>query len=112
MKSVHKENIVLKLLCEVEPADARTINGQSKICNWLYNHLLQKAYDLRECFSKTHDTEIAKILYTERGLRNLLPEIKEEKQFLKVVHSSPLKKHRFTAQRCYSDASKIKKRET
>ena len=109
---VCEETIVIKLEIKADPEAINILDGQSKICNWLYNHLLQKAYDLRECFSKTHDTEIAKILYTERGLRNLLPEIKEEKQFLKVVHSSPLKKHRFTAQRCYSDASKIKKRET
>jgi len=91
MKSVHKENIVLKLLCEVEPADARTINGQSKICNWLYNHLLQKALELKRQFCETQNQDTAKTLYTKRGLRNLLPKIKEEHPFLKVVHSSPLK---------------------
>ena len=32
-----------------------------------------------------------KIVYSERGLRNLLPKLKEEHPFMKVVHSSVLK---------------------
>lgn len=86
-----KENIVLKLLAEAASfEDAGVLDGQSKICNWLYNHLLEKAIQLKQDF-KGGNQEAAKMLYTERGLRNLLPKIKEENPFLKVVHSSPLK---------------------
>jgi putative transposase len=84
-------NAVLKLTLEPAPEDAETLDGQSKICNWLYNHLVEKASLLRQEFCETQNSDTAKTLYTERGLRNLLPKIKKEKPFLKVVHSSPLK---------------------
>lgn len=88
---LHQENCVLKLVVHADPNDIHILDGQSRICNWLYNHLLEQALKLKEHFCKTQDADIAKILYTERGLRNLLPNIKETKPFLKVVHSSPLK---------------------
>jgi hypothetical protein len=31
-----KENLVLKLKVEVDAADAGELDGQSRICNWLY----------------------------------------------------------------------------
>ena len=68
-----------------------TLDGQSRICNWLYNQLLAKANLLRAEYVDTQDPEIGKTLYTERGLRNLIPQLKNDKPFLKVVHSSPLK---------------------
>lgn len=86
-----EENIVLKLSLGVDLEAASTLDGQSRICNWLYNHLVQKALELRAHFCTTQDADTAKALYTERGLRNLLPQIKKENPFLKVVHSSPLK---------------------
>ena len=67
------------------------LDGQSRICNWLYNHLLEQANLLKSQFHKTQDPKACKTLYTKRGLRNLLPNIKKENPFLKVVHSSPLK---------------------
>jgi putative transposase len=67
------------------------LDGQSRICNWLYNTLLEHAKVLRHEFIQTQDPAIAKTVYTERGLRNLIPKMKEEHPFLKVVHSSPLK---------------------
>jgi putative transposase len=68
-----------------------SLDGQSKICNWLYNHLLDRANGLKADFKSTGNSDTAKIVYTNRGLRNLVPSIKKEHVFLKSVHSSPLK---------------------
>ena len=84
-------NTVLKLLLDPITEDTSVIDGQSRICNWLYNHLVEKATLFRREFCETQNSDTAKMLYTKRGLRNLLPKIKQEKPFLKVVHSSPLK---------------------
>ncbi len=87
-----KENLVLKLRIEVDASsDLSELDGQSRICNWLYNHLLEKGQQLKQEFIQSGNPEASKTLYTERGLRNQLPKIKEEHPFLKVVHSSPLK---------------------
>ncbi len=86
-----KESVVIKLNLEIEDLALSELDGQSRICNWLYNHLLEKGQQLkRECI-QSGNKEAVKTLYTERGLRNLLPKIKEENPFLKTVHSSPLK---------------------
>lgn len=82
---------VIKLQIEASDEVFRALDGQSRICNWLYNHLLEKANTLRQEFIQTGNTELVKTLYTERGLRNLLPSLKEGLPFLKSVHSSPLK---------------------
>ena len=82
---------VVKIPLHVSKEAESILDGQSRICNWLYNHLLEQACELREEYRKEQDPEIAKILYTERGLRNLLPSLKKEFCFLNVVHSSPLK---------------------
>jgi putative transposase len=81
----------LKLIIEPDLAVAEILDGQSRICNWLYNTLLDKAQKLIQNYIQTGEAELAKTIYTERGLRNLLPGLKEENPFLKVVHSSPLK---------------------
>ena len=91
MQPNRKENIVLRLKVIADPAAANTLNGQSRICNWVYNNLLSQALDLKQNFHKTQSPDTARTLYTKRGLRNLLPKMKEENPFLKVVHSSPLK---------------------
>ena len=91
MQPNHKENTVLKLKLVADPETANILNGQSRICNWLYNNLLSQALALRQTYCKTQNPDIAKTLYTKRGLRNLLPKMKAENPFLKVVHSSPLK---------------------
>jgi len=39
------------------------LDGQSKICNWLYNHLLETANDLRAEYTRTQSDAIAKKLY-------------------------------------------------
>lgn len=82
---------VIKLQITGDPANFRSLDGQSKICNWLYNHLLEKANNLKEQFKETGNVDIAKTLYTERGLRDQLPLLKKDAPFLQSVHSSPLK---------------------
>jgi putative transposase len=86
-----KENLVLKLKLEGSDSALAELDGQSRICNWLYNHLLQKSQDLKKEFIQSASPEASKTLYTKRGLRNTLPKLKQEHPFLKVVHSSPLK---------------------
>lgn len=83
--------IGLKLSLEPNEETAFTLDGQSRICNWLYNDLLERSVVLRKDFVTTGSPDSAISLYTKRGLRNLVPTLKKEHPFLKVVHSSPLK---------------------
>ncbi len=90
--------------------DVAVIDGQSRILNWLYNHLVEKATALRSEFSAIKSDQknysktspeyklledkakaLSLILYTKRGLRDLIPELKKEFPFLKTVHAKPLK---------------------
>jgi putative transposase len=86
---------VVKIGLEVTQAQAAILDSQSKIANWLYNKLLETANDLRQQYRAAPDQErrdqIGLVLYTERGLRNLIPGLKREHPFLKVVYSSVLK---------------------
>jgi putative transposase len=88
---VTKDSKAIRVLVEGDDEVLRSLDGQSRICNWLYNHLLEKANVLKDEFIQTKNDDIVKTLYTERGLRNLLPALKQECPFLKSVHSSPLK---------------------
>jgi putative transposase len=81
----------IKLELVGEDQSFRFLDGQSKICNWLYNNLLETANKLRSEFKATGNPDSSKTLYTKRGLRNLVPTLKKEHSFLKTVHSSPLK---------------------
>ena len=81
---------VIKLKLNLDEESRQVIEGQSRICNWLYNNLLQQANQLREQYRETQSQDIAKTLYTKRGLRNLIPEMKKEHPFLRTVHSSPM----------------------
>ncbi len=82
---------VVKVRLVVDSSTEQILDGQSRICNWCYNHLLELTQGYKEDFVQTKNEAFAKIVYTKRGLRNLLPKLKEEHNFLKVVHSSPLK---------------------
>ena len=81
----------LKLKLHPNPDVAGILDSQSRICNWLYNHLLEKANDLRATYRETQDPMVVTVLYTKRGLRNQVPKVKLQHPFLKSVHSSPLK---------------------
>ncbi len=81
----------VKIRLELDPKTQAALDGQSKIANWLYNHLLALAMIMRTQYIQTQCEKIAKILYTQRGLRNLIPELKKKFPFLKAVYSSVLK---------------------
>lgn len=115
MRSAIKAQLVLTSEQE------KILDGSSRICNWLYNFLLSHANDLKKefkCLSfekETHriamfaalsraeiadselDTienrikEIIAIVYTERGLRDLIPDLKKQVHFLKTVYAKHLK---------------------
>ena len=73
-------------------ADASAVlDDQSRVCNWLYNHLLEQANALREQFVETQDPEVGKRLYSKTGLRDRVPELKKQFPHLTRVHSSPTK---------------------
>src|SRR6266568_3999777 len=71
--------------------EAAILDSQSRIANWLYNKLLEFANALRVQYQGSQDKDVGKTLYTERGLRDLIPDLKEQHPFLKTVYSSPLK---------------------
>ena len=88
----------VRLVTDAE--DAGRLDGQSKICNWLQNQLKDQV-EARLCelglmrWLPVDDEKTTKRLlsevYSEIGLRNLVPARKEKHPFLKCVHSSPLK---------------------
>jgi putative transposase len=82
-----------KIGLELDEATGRVLDSQSKICNWLYNRLLERANDLKQQFKASggQDNEAARTVYSKRGLRDLVPGLKEEFPFLRTVYSSPLK---------------------
>src|SRR2546421_8484177 len=70
--------------------EAVILDSQSRIANWLYNELLERANDLRTQYRGRPDKEVGRALYTERGLRDLIPGINQPHPFLQTVSSSPL----------------------
>jgi len=85
------EKCAIKIPLVFESEKMRILDGHSNICIWLYNQLLEKASQLKEAYKTSQDPQIGKQLYSPRGLRNLVPKMKQEHPFLKVVHSSVLK---------------------
>lgn len=65
--------------------DVLILDGQSCICNWLYNHLLEMTIE----DYKNNNNELK--LLSDRNLRDQVPVLKHEYIFLNSVHSSPLK---------------------
>jgi putative transposase len=88
-----EERIGCKIALEVGEAAGRVLDSQSKMCNWLYNHLLEQANTLKAEFKSSNgrNKEAARQVYSKRGLRDLVPGYKMEHPFLQAVHSSPLK---------------------
>ena len=60
-------------------------DSQSKICNWLYNQLLEKVNE--EYKQKQKEATLLR----GRNLRDVIPQLKKAHPFLKSVYSSPLK---------------------
>lgn len=66
-------------------SDSLILDSQSKMCNWLYNHLLELSND--DYFNNGNSLK----LQSGRNLRNQVPIIKKDNPFLNSVFSSPLK---------------------
>jgi putative transposase len=81
----------VKIALEVAEGQAALLDSQSKITNWLYNQLLEHANGLRHQYRQSQDKQVGKTLYSEHGLRDLLPSLKAQYPFLKTVYSSVLK---------------------
>jgi putative transposase len=81
----------VKIPLLVDEQEAIILDSQSRIANWLYNKLLEVANDLRTQYRTSQDPVVGRTLYTERGLRDLIPALKEQHPFLKTVYSSALK---------------------
>jgi putative transposase len=100
-----------KIRLEVTPSAAAVLDGQSKIANWLYNHLLEKANHFRVEYRAIQDTAVGLMLYSRRGLRDLIPELKQEYPFLKSVYSSPLKNAALRLSRAIGEYQKSRRGE-
>lgn len=108
-----KQATGLKIGLHVDEETAHILDGQSKICNWLYNQLLEKANTLRAQFiaSGGRDDQAALILYSRYGLRDLIPAMKRESLFLKSVYSSPLKNAALRLSRAIREYQKSRRQE-
>ena len=56
---------VIKLSLKPGSVEADTLDGQSRICNWLYNKLRDSVQVWYQQFIETKDPELAKKIYTE-----------------------------------------------
>jgi len=103
-------NKVVKLQIEAcEEKGFFILDGQSRICNWLYNHLLDYANGIKDQAFETKNLKLIETIYAKRGLRNLIPGLKNEHPFLKTVHSSPLKNAALRLSSAIQDRQKGKK---
>ncbi len=83
--------LAVKIPLNLTPEQEYSLEGQSRICNWLYNRLLERANQEKEAFKLTGSSEASQTVYTKRGLRNLVPGLKKEHPFLLTSHCAPLK---------------------
>ncbi|ONI47974.1 hypothetical protein AN644_03185 [Candidatus Epulonipiscium fishelsonii] len=75
--------------------DVCILDNQSKICNWLYNYLLEV------CIKDYMDNNDSLKLLDGRNLRNYATSLKKEYPFLKTVYSAPLKECAYRIKRAY-----------
>ena len=59
--------------------DQQILDGQSKICNWLYNQLLD------QCVTDHRDNNNERKLLSGRNLRDQVPVMKKDNAFLEAV---------------------------
>lgn len=91
----------IKVLLHPSLEQAGQLDGQSKICNWLWNklknevearfQLLRHGYMYGVLKDDDADTRLLFDIYGPRGLRNLVPVLKAQHPFLHSVYSSPTK---------------------
>ena len=74
-----------KIEVEFQKEDGFILDGQSKICNWFYNRLLEA------CINDYKENQNAKQLLSGRNLRDYGTTLKAEYPFLNTVFSSVLK---------------------
>lgn len=74
-----------KIEIEFEEKDIHILDGQSKICNWFYNQLLDA------CIKDYKNNNNSLKLLDGRNLRNYGTALKDEYKFLNTVFSSVLK---------------------
>ena len=82
---------VIKLQLHPDKKTAACLDDQSRKCNFLYNHLLERANQYKDEFKKTGNPHYAQIISSKRGLRDLVPSIKGDYPYLKSVYAAPLK---------------------
>ncbi|OON96406.1 MAG: hypothetical protein ATN32_00930 [Candidatus Epulonipiscium fishelsonii] len=75
--------------------DIVILDNQSKICNWLYNHLLEV------CIKDYLENNNSLKLLEGRNLRNYATALKKEYPFLKTVYSAPIKECAYRIKRAY-----------
>ena len=105
-----------KIALEVDEATASYLDSQSKICNNLYNRLLERANGLVRQYAESggQDKQAAKTVYSQCGLRDLVPLLKREYPYYCTVYSSPLKNTAFRLSRAikaHQDYQKGKRRD-
>ena len=61
-----KQSCAIKLETEVSEEAANTLDGQSRICNWLYNFLAEQALELKSTFIQSQDPVVARTLFEPR----------------------------------------------
>lgn len=90
-----KYNKKVEMIFEKE--DELILDGQSKICNWLYNRLLDICKKDYELYGKA-----SKITFGN-NIRDMVPYLKYDFPFLSSVHSSPTKNVGRRLQDAYKD---------
>lgn len=93
-----------KLEIKFEHGSEKILDGQSKICNWLYNRLLELTIE------DYRNNDNKKKLLSGRNLRNEVPKLKKEFSFLCSVHSSPLKNTALRLKQNFKDFFSVKGR--
>ncbi len=91
-----------KIEVQFKEEDAYILDGQSKICNWFYNQLLDA------CINDYKYNNNAKKLLNGRNLRNYGTSLKEEHPFLNTVFSSVLKEPSARIKKAYDKFFKEK----
>ena len=91
MSSIYNKKIEVAFKQE----DIHILDGQSKICNWFYNQLLDA------CIKDYKYNGNSKNLLSGRNLRNYGTALKEEHKFLNTVFSSVLKEPSVRIKKAY-----------
>ena len=93
-----KPVIARKIALILDKETEAFLDSQSRICNRLWNDLIQVTKDLTPKYIRAKQErnefkakKIADVLYKKRGLRDLVPEHKKIYPFFKQVYSSVLK---------------------